>query len=1002
MFSQESDVRKLLFLLLFLCGLPLSAQTDRATVTGTIEDATGARVSGANIVVAAADTAITQKTVSSSAGVYALSALRVGNYTADITAKGFQPIHVERFQLNVGETLTLNLTLRAESVATSVEVVSADTGLDKNSAALGGVVQGAQIRSIPLNGRNWVSLMTITPGVIDSGTGSQDQMRFAGLSDEDNVYHLDGVDMSGINHSYEKVAIRLQPSTEALAEFRANSAAYSADQGGEPGGQMELVSRSGGDRFHGAMWEFIRNSVFDAAPWGSATGLPALHLNNFGANLGGPVWRSRKMFFFANWESLRQDINQPINGYVPSATFRQQVLAASPQLAPIVNAYPTSSVATSNSSVNLWYGNGQNTQTEDSGLARFDYQIDAKTALSIRYMTDHYVNVAPYSGGNGYLTDNGFTTLTTPNVVIDLQRTFSPRLLNDFKFGFNRAAFTQGQNTALPIAVAVSGLSSFGNPSGSVRFDNSFNTVDDLTYTKGRHTLKAGVYVRRIQENKSSPNSFNQTLSFSSLQDFQNDLIDTDSYAGSVPLTGQRMTEYFGYILDQYQMRPNLMWNVGLRYEYFGVDHEVLGRGVLVDPLSCPTVTCPAGTPWYNRNLLDFSPRVSVMWSPTALHGKMVVRSGFGIYDGNGQFGNLGQAVGNLTSASYTLTQQQAPGLSYPLGPYTGAIAESYSPAASPRNRKDLQIDEWTLSVQQEVLPRTQLTLTYIGDSQSHAFSDWTLNGINPATGTRPYAGYSTLDYRGTFNHATYHALDAGIQHNVRPGLFFEANYQWSHSIDGGGVGGGEADIPQNFSCLRCERASSDKDMRNYFTTSVVWDLPVGRGHALLGNISALTNSFLGGWQLSGIADARSGLPVNILISRATSALPDGLNKNQRPNRVPGQPLYLANRTTGNWFNPAAFSTPANGTWGNTPRNDGRAPGLWQIDPALSKRFPIRESMALNFRAEAFNILNRAQYGTPGATFGTSSFGVITSSFNTVPTGTGTPRELQFMLKFEY
>ncbi|SEF65108.1 Carboxypeptidase regulatory-like domain-containing protein [Bryocella elongata] len=995
-------MRKLIFLLLFSCVMSSSAQTDRATVTGTIEDSMGARVPGASVVVSAADTAIAHQTATSGAGVYTISALRVGNYTAEITAKGFEPIHVEAFQLNVGQTLILNVTLRPESVSTQVEVISADTGLDKNSAALGIVVQGGQIRSVPLNGRNWVSLMTITPGVIDSGTGSQDQMRFVGLSDEDNVYHLDGVDMSGVNHSYQKVTIRLQPSTEALAEFRANAAVYSADQGGEPGGQMELVSRSGGDRFHGAMWEFIRNSVFDAAPWGAATGLPALHLNNFGANLGGPAWRSRKMFFFVNWESLRQDINQPINGYVPSASYRAAVLATSPQLAPIVNAFPTSTVTTSNASENIWYGNGKNTQTEDSGLARFDYQVDAKTALSVRYMTDHFVNTAPYSAGNGYLTDTGFTTLTTPNVVVDLQRTFSPRLLNDFKFGVNRAAFTQGQSTALPIAVSVSGLSAFGNPSGSVRFDNSFNTVDDLTYTKGRHTLKAGVYIRRIQENKSSPNTFNQTISFTSLQSFQNDLIDSDSYKGSVPLTGQRMTEYFGYILDQYQMRPNLMWNVGLRYEYFGVDHEVLGRGVLVDPLTCPTVTCPAGTQWYSPNLLDFSPRISVTWSPTALHGKTVVRSGFGIYDGNGQFGNLGQPVGNITAASYTLTQQQAPGLSYPLGTYTGAISESYSPAASPRNRKDLQIDEWTLSVQHEVLPRTQVTLTYIGDSQSHAFSDWTLNGINPNTNTRPYAGYSTLDYRGSFNHATYHALDATIQRNIHPGLFVEANYQWSHSIDGGGVGGGEADIPQNFNCLRCERASSDKDMRHYFTTSLVWDLPIGRGHALLGDVPSLANTLLGGWQLSGIADARSGLPVNILISRATTALPDQLNKNQRPNLVPGQPLYPTNRTPQNWFNAAAFSTPANGTWGNTPRNYGRAPGLWQIDPALSKRFAIREGMALNFRAEAFNILNRAQYGTPGATVGTSSFGVITSSFNTVPTGTGTPRELQFMLKFEY
>jgi outer membrane receptor protein involved in Fe transport len=249
--------------------------------------------------------------------------------------------------------------------------------------------------------------------------------------------------------------------------------------------------------------------------------------------------------------------------------------------------------------------------------------------------------VAPFSAGSGYLQDRGFVNLSTPNALIDVQHVFSPKLINDFKFGFNRAAFVQGQNTTLPLAVAVSGFSTLANPSGSTRMDNSFNTVDDATYVTGPHTIKAGIYIRRIQENKASPNTPNQTISFTSLADFQNNLVDTDSYAGNVPVTGQRMAEYFGYIMDTYQMRPNLTWNLGLRYEYYGVDHEVLGRGIVVDPLNCPDVTCPQGAQWYHPNLLDFEPRLSVTWAPNALHGKTVVRAGFGIYDGNGQFGNL-------------------------------------------------------------------------------------------------------------------------------------------------------------------------------------------------------------------------------------------------------------------------------------------------------------------------------------------------------------------------
>jgi hypothetical protein len=941
--------------LLLAGAMPLAAQTDRATLTGIISDSTGARISNATVLLKSESTGVEHRTLTTNDGIYTLSALPVGAYEAEISAPGFELIKIQEVELHVGQTLTEDLKMNPTSVSQSVDVVSAGAGFDKSDARIGTVVQSSQIQEVPLNGRDWTGLMTLTPGVIDSGSGAQSTMRFAGMSDEDNVYHLDGVDQSGINHSYEKVNIRLQPSTEAIAEFRASSAVYSADQGGAPGGQMELVSRSGGEQFHGSMWEFLRNNMFDAAPW-NATSLPALHLNDFGANIGGPVWKQKKMFFFANWESIRQNINQPINGYVPSAALRAQIIAMLPALAPVVNLYPVGTKTTSTAGIMQWFGNGMNTQQEDSGLARFDYQIDPKTALSVRYSTDHFFNSAPFSTANGYLNDTGWTSLTTPNILVDLQHTFTPRILNDFKFGFNRSVWDQAQTTALPVALEVGGLSAFSSPTGNNRFDNSFNTVDDATFVTGKHTIKAGVYVRRIQENKSSPDSPNQTLSYTSIADFTNNLIDTDTYMGTVPMTGQRMTEEFGYILDEYQMKPNITWNIGLRYEYYGVDHEVEGRGIVVDPLdaqACPNAVCPAGTTWYNPNLTDFEPRISVTWSPDVTKGKTVVRSGFGIYDGNGQFGNLGQEVSNIASAYYTLYQSNYPGLSYPAPVIVNSGAGIQSYAASPRNRKDLNVYEYTLSVQQQVAKNSIATVTYIGNNTDHAFSDWTLNGINPATGKRPFTNLSTLDYRGTFNHASYNALELGFQRNMTNGLLVSANYQWSHSIDDGGVGGGEADVPQNLACLSCERSSSDTDMRSYFTASTIWKLPVGRNHTFLSNVSPWVNSLIGDWQLSAIASARSGLPVNVTITRPTTDLPDGLNKDQRPNRVAGVSLYPANKTTGEWFNPAAFSAPAVGTWGNAGRNLLRAPGIWQIDPALNKRFPIREKMAVDFRASS-------------------------------------------------
>jgi hypothetical protein len=983
-------------LLAVMCAAsPLLAQTDKGSLTGTVTDSSGGRIPSVDLAILSSATGIVQHVQTNGEGVFTVSSLTNGTYDVTFTAKGFETQEVKDLHLNVGQTYPLTVSLKAGSVSTEVQV-TADAGLAEASAEIGGDVHGSQAQELPLNGRNYVSLVELVPGAIDSGTGTQDQVRFAGLSDEDNQWRLDGVDNSGINHQYEKVAIRLQPSTEAIAEFHASSVAYSADQGGSPGGQVELVSRSGTDKFHSSAWEFLRNNYFDATPPFTVGVIPRLHLNNFGANLGGPIIK-QKLYFFANWESLRQVQTISLHGLVPSASLRAAVLAKSPALAPILNEYPTGTVATSNANVVNWYGSGPSTDREDSGLARVDYHVNDRLTAFLRYTTDHYAVETP-----GNLLGEGYTTLITPNIELGGTWTPNAHFSNTVRFGANRAAFTQGEYNTLPYSVVVSGVfTNQDDATGSVRYDNSFNTVDDATFVTGRNTIKFGGTVRRIQENKASPNIPDEIYTYASITNFQNNLMDSDSYNGAVPLTGQRMYEEFGYILDQYQFSPQLTINAGMRYEYFGVDHEVQGRGILVDPLNCPNVICPAGAQWYAPNLTDFSPRISVAYAPSSLHDKGVIRAGYGIYYGPGQFGGLGTPVGNITT-KYTLTQQQAPGLSYPVTPYLGAASLSFSPSGSPINRKDTAVEEWTLSLQGQVAKQTIAQIAYFGDHASHTFSDYTLNGINPATGKRPYAGYSTIDYRGTFNDANTNALQASIHRDFSTGFLLSANYEYSHSLDNGGIGGGEADIPQDINCHLCEYASSDQDMRHYFAASSIYRLPVGRGQTFLGHDTAVEEFFLGGWQLSGIGTLRSGLPINITISRPTSALPDQLNKNQRPNLVPGVSIYAANKYPGHWFNPAAFAAPAAGVHGNAGRNIARGPMLGQMDTAVEKRFPVRERFGVSFRAEAFNVFNIAHYGTPASVFAGSNFGVITTPYSTSPVGTGTPRIFQFMLRTDF
>jgi hypothetical protein len=247
-----------------------------------------------------------------------------------------------------------------------------------------------------------------------------------------------------------------------------------------------------------------------------------------------------------------------------------------------------------------------------------------------------------------------------------------------------------------------------------------------------------------------------------------------------------------------------------------------------------------------------------------------------------------------------------------------------------------------------------------------------------------------------------FHALQLNMTRNMSHGLFFAFNYMWSHAIDDGSVGAGEADTPENVACFRCERSNSDDDVRHTLNSSLVYQLPFGSGRRFL-NRGGVLNGFLGGWEVSNLLGARSGLPINVTISRTAGSLLDGNNTSQRPDRVPGVSIYPQHRTPQNWLNLAAFAAPASGTWGNTPKNVASGPNVWQDDMALSKNFHLWERYTLNMRAEAFNIFNRAQWGLPNSSFSSpSSFGTITTVLNSGTTGIGTARELQFAARLNF
>ena len=785
------------------------AQTETASVSGTVLDASGGSVSGAVVNAESLDTGAKRSAATSNEGAYALTALPLGHYKIMVSAPGFQTYAWEDVQLQVGQNRTLDARLQVASVGSTVSVNDTAGDLVETSAEVSGVVSGLQVRELPLNGRNWASLMTQTPGAIDSGgaNGSQHSIRFVGRGLDDNNYRFDGVDATGILNQAQKGAFRLQFSTEAIAEFRARAALFAAENGGTEGGQVDLVSRSGTNNFHGSAFEYLRNDFFDARGPFDGPQLPPFRLNQFGGSFGGPI-RKDKDFFFVTYEGFKQRVGQTLIGFVPSAAFRAQVASITPGLNSVIAAYPLGASSTSNPNVDRVAGSGRQVTDENFGMFRYDHRFSDALTLTVRYNTDQGLSDLP----NGALRDRTATTLDTHNAVIGLTAVLSPKSLNEFRFGFNRPNYIVQNESLLNAQISVPQFSTLYNNTGKIQASNSFDTLDQFSTVHGSHTIKAGFEIRRVQINATATSSNDYQFSFSDTASFLQGALTQASLVDTLPVTGLRRTEYFGYVQDEFRITPTLTANLGVRYEFFGVPSEVNGRGIVFDPLSCPGGYCPAGAPFYQPDYNNFSPRISLAWAPSVFNNRTVVRSGYGIYYGHGQVGDLTAPVDNI-AARILLTSKTTSNLQYPVAStFANDQFAPVAPCGLDQYRRTPYLQDWGLSVQQALAANTVLTVGYLGTKGTDQFTRNYLIG---------YPGFGIIDYKSTHGNSTFNALQVSLQRNLSGSLMATTNYMWSHSINDGATGGGEAIYPQNVRCRACEKASSDQDIRNYFSGSL-------------------------------------------------------------------------------------------------------------------------------------------------------------------------------------
>jgi hypothetical protein len=1088
-----------LLLILGACH-PMAAQTDRATIEGTVTDPSGATIANSKVQITRVETGLGEEKVTNNFGHYRFPAIAVGVYTVGVTRDGFQTKQIEGVEVQVGETRTLDVVLSVGAVSEKVVVKAEAAPYERSTAASATVIRDDQIGDLPVNGRDWAGLTLLAPFAQDDGGGDQRTIRFAGRARDDNNFNFDGVDAGGIQEQAQKSQTRLQISEDAVEEYRVSSALYDAEYGTQAGGQINVVTKSGTNEFHGTAFGYLRNSVFDARNFNDPAGVAPFRLGQYGLTLGGPLIKE-KTFFFVGYEGLRQLQASTSISNVPSAAFLNEVLVTgkngagpSPQMCSIMQAYPwrksTGTVGgcaprfafpdslfsplvpdlapPDSGDAEVFTRPFPTTVHEDTWLVRVDHNINETTTLYGRVQRDISLVDAPNSLQNAL--DQTRTINHPANYLLALQHTFAANLLNETKVYVNREPFHNPQSSVLPYSVSSNNFETINNNQADIEVGTTFGLIDNLTWTRGRHTFKTGIEFRRIRLNQGKTAS--NTLTFAD---------DTSMVSASLsqvqftaPWCCHKLRRLFEmpYFQDEWKMTPTLTATLGIRWDYYGVEHEAdnattvfdlnqfhgicLGSNsrnvpVAVAPINTPP--CPRNPALYNPNYRNFDPRVSLAWAPGSLHGHTVIRSGFGIYHGAAQNDDLNAGLESDTFTGVAQNVALGPALEQAVPDLTGFSNAANAPRALQRQgRRDLYAEEWGLTIDHELPADFLLTAAYLGSHGVRLFSrgavnlcitapDVNGNCVRPLDQYYPAGDpFSSVDIKRDIGSSSYHALELSLERRFTNGISFQTRYTFSHSINDGSVGGGESNGPQNVNCLPCDKGPSIYDVRHNIAANGVYEFPIGPGKAYL-NQSGAWGKVFEGWGLSGVGLWHTGHPLTVKYNVQPSQLPDGNDQqtDDRPDIVPGVPLYLPGGGKNGlpWINPNAFQAPPQNLnpnttpgavtrFGNAGNGIVRALNSWQVDMALVKETKLTERFALEFGIQAFNVFNHVQLGDPSTlkldyvrnpngpgyiTQAGSGFGVINGTVNfnnnndnaaSPNTGTGLPRQLQFMLRAKF
>ena len=1092
-----------LTLFVFIGSLPVFAQTATGEISGTITDSSGAVMAKAKVTVANADTAVAREATTDSSGSYVFTLLPPGMYNLAVEAAGFRKTVQNNVELRVNQRAEVNLQLQVGQVADTVEVKAAAPLLESESSTLGTVVDTKLTSELPLNGRNFVQLATLAPGVngtgysvsgtIMSGTRPDDrrpgtEIFSNGNREGSNDFLYDGID----DNDRLTLSIILRPGVEAIKEFKVQTNLYSADQGRNSGAVVDVVTKSGTNQTHGSVFEFLRNSAMDSRSFFNKAGtpFPSFRYNQFGGSFGAPVLIPKiyngknRTFFFVDYEGFRRNSQNlavitvptastragnfsalPVNIYDPLSTspngtsytrtqFPGNVIPASrfdPITVKMVNAYP---LPLTSGLVNNYTSNMSQLQNWDQGDVRVDHNFTANDTFFARYSIQHTDTIVPPSyplttiPGISHplpLGDEasfaGTSAQPVQHAVAAYTHIFSPALINDFRAGFNRyrvdytlAGTTPTENLGQELGVANSNWNAFqtGLPIFSpanylgigmsrslpiLRRENTFEELDNVTWTRGKHTIKFGADVRRRQITEYQTNQGNGRFNFSTGFTALPGLNSGDSIASMLlgfpsleqqdfllVWPGIRGIETGMYFADDWRVNKKLTLNLGIRWEYYSPYIEVADRwanfNISTAKLMIAGQNGVGATAGLQGDYHDFAPRLGFAYQALS---HTVFRGGVGLfYNPNG---NGGAILRFDRQAPYGPIVISSPGDEF-VGPQvanglppipTVNLGIANNPTGNvigvPGNFRQAYAEQFNFTIEQEVPSiNTLFKVAYVGNLGRRLGTGWNPNQPSPGPGAttprRPL--YSVLPSLGDINYYTsdglsnYNAFQFTVEKRLSKGLTGLIGYTYSHAIDdvstdfGGGTG-----TPQDPTCRFCDRGNSAFDMRQRLTVSLTYGLPNF-------GMQGWKRTMFGGWQINGLLQSQTGLPFTPGLNNPTVNTGTG----SRPNRVASGNL-ASGQSLSHWFDQTAFATPALYTFGNSGRNILFGPGRTNLDASLFKDFRMAERMTLQFRAETFNLFNHPQFGQPNATIGSGAVGTITSIV-------GNPRQMQLALRIAF